>query len=109
MTAAPLPPRLRLGGAADIESGLEHRLDIRSQLQSQELVRLRRQRLVERIHALGPRVLFEFIDELDREHALGADLDRRLERYAGLNPAILRAVGGDKFAPAPIYIVGGSP
>jgi hypothetical protein len=71
------------------------------------LLRARRRRLIEAIHALGSRVLFELIDELDRHHGLGRDLDRRLARFAAIDPKLLRAVGGDKFAPAPMRLVGG--
>jgi hypothetical protein len=75
-------------------------------LQDTVIIRLRRQRHVEALHALGPRVVFEFIDELTRHHRLPAeDLDRRLKRYAGLAPAVLRAVGGDRFPPRPLRVV----
>jgi hypothetical protein len=107
MTAAPLPPRCELGGAADIKSGQEPRLYGISATQSQSLVRLRRQRHVEQIHRLGARIVFELLDELDRHHGLGADLDRRLERYSSVEPDILAALGGDRFAAAPLRLVGG--
>lgn len=73
------------------------------------LMRLRRQRLVERVHRLGPRVLFEFLDELGRHHpALADDIDQRLERYAArLTPGLLRATGGDRFAASLIREIGG--
>ena len=67
--------------------------------------RLRRQRQCETIWLLGARVLFELIDELDRTHGLGDDLDARLERYAGFNPELLIAAGGDRFAPRPLRLV----
>ena len=68
--------------------------------------RLRRQRQVERICGLGPRVVFELLDELNRRHGLGDDLDQRLARYAGLDPLILAAIGGDRF-PEPLHLVSG--
>jgi hypothetical protein len=68
--------------------------------------RLRRMRLVERVHRLGPRVMYELLDEFDRHYGIGADLDRRLERYAGLDARVLRAVGGDCFPRLPIRVVG---
>ena len=64
--------------------------------------RPRRQRQVAVIVRLGPRAFFELLDELDRHHGLGEDLDRRLERYAALDPAILRDVGGNVFPAFPI-------
>ena len=39
--------------------------------------RLRRRQQCELIWRLGARVFFELIDELDRRHGLGADLDAR--------------------------------
>ena len=42
----------------------------------------RRQRLVERLHRLGPSPLGHFIREV--EEATGADVTARLERYAAL-------------------------
>jgi hypothetical protein len=74
---------------------------------SQPIRRIRRQRLVEQIHHLGARVLFELIDELDRNHALGADLDRRLERYSSIDPKLIAAVRGDRFPALPTRVVGG--
>jgi hypothetical protein len=67
--------------------------------------RLRRQHAVEAVWRLGPRVVFELLDELDRRHGLGDELEERLARYAELDPLILAAVGGDQFAPAPIRMV----
>jgi hypothetical protein len=63
--------------------------------------RLRRQRLVEQVHRFGARVIFELLDEIDRHHGLGDDLDRRLARYAGLDADILRALAADRFPPVP--------
>ena len=64
--------------------------------------RLRRQRHVEKLHRLGARVLFELVDELDRHHGLGDDLDRRLEAYAGLDAELIAVVGGDRFPASPV-------
>src|ERR1700719_4421550 len=61
--------------------------------------RLRRRRQCELIWRLGARVFFELIDELDRRHGLGADLDARLARYARLDPEILAAIGANQFPP----------
>jgi hypothetical protein len=56
--------------------------------------RLRRRRQCELIWRLGARVFFELIDELDRRHGLGADLDARLARYARLDPEIPHRAAG---------------
>ena len=81
-------------------------VDIRETLRNQAARRLRRQRHVEQVHRLGARVLFELVDELDRVHGLGDDLDRRLEAYAGLDPDLLAALGADRFPAAPLRLVG---
>ena len=83
-------------------------VDIRESLKKQAQRRLRRQRHVEQIHRHGARVLFELVDELDRVHGLGDDLDRRLEAYAGLDPDLLVALGADRFPAAPLRVVGGA-
>jgi hypothetical protein len=63
--------------------------------------RLRRQQQCQRIRRLGARVLFELIDELDRHHHLGDELDPWLGRYAALDPTGLRALGADGFPRRP--------
>jgi hypothetical protein len=64
--------------------------------------RLRRQRNARSVHRLGARVLFELVDELARHYPKFADdIDRRLERFAEVDPDALGRVGGDKFAPPP--------
>jgi hypothetical protein len=50
--------------------------------------------LARRLHGLGERPLFHFLDEVER----GADLRPHLERYAALPAAFIKANGGDKFA-----------
>lgn len=85
----------------------EHGLGTHPAPQTQYLRRLRRQRQIEAIHRLGPRVLFELVDQLDREYGLGEEFDRLLSRFAEIDPAILRALAGDRFAVAPTRVVGG--
>jgi hypothetical protein len=55
--------------------------------------RLRLQFLAGRLHALGPKPLFNFLDEIER----GADLQSHLERYAALPADFIRPYGGDQF------------
>jgi hypothetical protein len=57
--------------------------------------------LTERLHTLGPKPLFHFLDEVER----GADLRAHLEAYAELPGDFIRANGGDQFA-APFIIDG---
>jgi hypothetical protein len=67
--------------------------------------RVRLQYLARRLHGLGERPLFHFLDEVER----GADLRPHLERYAALPAAFIKANGGDKFAPIVRVIDGGAP
>jgi hypothetical protein len=106
VTKAPRLPGRDPGRAAGIDALSERCIDIRPASKSQELLRLRRQRQVERICRI-PRLVFELIEQLDRDHDLGSDLDRQLERFSGLDLEIVRAVGGDRFPPIPLRLVGG--
>lgn len=109
MKEAPRRPGLRPGRAAGIESGLDLRFNTRSQLKSQYPDYLRRQRHAQAAHALGARVFHEFVEELRRHHPnIAADIDKRIEAYAEINPVALAVAGGDKFAPVPLHVVGRS-
>jgi len=65
--------------------------------------RIRFQRLVRQLHALGPKPLFHFLDELDR----GADLRATLETYAALPVDLIKAYHGDEFMPSLVPIRAG--
>jgi hypothetical protein len=67
-----------------------------------EARRLRRQRYAQRIWPLGDRVLFELVDHIADRFGLEDEVDRLLDRFAGLSPDILRAVGADRLAAPPI-------
>jgi hypothetical protein len=56
---------------------------------------IRRQRLVEHLHRLGPAPLFHFLDEIEN----GASIPDHLERYARIDPDFVRALGGADFVP----------
>jgi hypothetical protein len=58
--------------------------------------------LARRLHCLGPKPLFHFLDEVER----GADLRRHLEEYARLPGDLIKVNRGDQFA-APFVIEGG--
>lgn len=63
---------------------------------------LRRQRIAERLHRLGPRAIFHVLEEID---GIAWEI---AARYAdGLVPEILTALGGDRFPPAPLLVVPG--
>jgi hypothetical protein len=66
---------------------------------------MRRQRLVEHLHRLGPAPLGYFLREVEA----GANIPDHLERYARIDPEFVRALGGDKFAPIIHVIDGGEP
>ena len=60
---------------------------------------IRRQHLVRRVHQLGARALEELLAELIEAHDIADDVMARLERYARLEPELVRADGADRFAP----------
>lgn len=64
---------------------------------------IRRQRLVEALHRLGPAPLGYFLREVEN----GANIPDHLERYAKIDPAFVRALGGDRYAPVLHVIDGG--
>jgi hypothetical protein len=87
----------------------EQRSFTRDSLKRQAQQRLRRQHLARQVHRLGPRVLFEVIDEIARHHDIAEDVDRRLAAYVDrLTPAMLRATGGDRFPPSPTRLFRGA-
>jgi|GEM_PF-4301795 len=69
---------------------------LKNQAGEQARQRLRRQRLVERLHRLGPAPLYHFLTEVER----GAPLWPHVERYVALPAAFIKANGGDRFAPS---------
>jgi hypothetical protein len=70
------------------------------------LTRLRLQRDVAHLHALGSRATAEFIVALtERIGGLPAALALLAEYERRLTPEMLRAVGGDRFPPRPLHPV----
>ncbi len=63
---------------------------------------LRFRRQVQLLHALGPRVTAELLAEIGAERSITTIIDRKLTRYAELEPETLEAVGGDRFWPLPL-------
>ena len=67
---------------------------------------LRRDRLVLHLHRLGPKPISEYLKELvGNDDGLQADALFLLEKYAVLDPGIVRALDADDFAPA-VFVVG---
>lgn len=65
---------------------------------------MRRQRHVERLCRI-PRLVAELLNEIGRHHSIADDIDRRLALYAAVDPAMLAAVGADRF-PTRLWVVG---
>jgi hypothetical protein len=66
------------------------------------------QRIVARVTEAGPRPVAELLIEAMEQANAGADpaaLDRLLQRWARLDPATVRAVGGDRFPKPPLDVV----
>ena len=59
-------------------------------------VRLRRD--VEKLHRLGPRPLYHMLVELGCERSFRAAIEDSVARYARLDPAVVKALGADRFS-----------
>ncbi len=57
------------------------------------------ERLIERVHLLGPRALAELLAEIATATGEPALIARHLEEFARLDPAILHFLGADRFPP----------
>jgi hypothetical protein len=70
---------------------------------------LRRKGLVKRIHEVaGVRGFWEFIEGLTRDGKVDeAEIEKRLSRFARLDPQILDILGANRLPNGPIRVVGG--
>src|SRR4051812_21600915 len=67
-----------------------------------DLEEARFQRLVARLHGLGPRALAEFLAKLGASRMVRTEIETMLRRYlARLDAVVLREVGGDRLVPIP--------
>ena len=83
-----------------------HRRRRRSKPLGGPLSGLRHDRLVRHLHQLGPKPVSEFLKELvGNDDGLQADALFLLEKYAALDPGIVRALDGDTFPPAIFPVV----
>ena len=103
---------LRMKNARRSEAGVIQRAgglfatyDSRTSCKTQLSVGPRFERLVARVHALGPRPLAEMIVEIATATGQPALIADHVEAYAGLDPEIIRAVGGDRFPPNVLEMV----
>ena len=94
MTAAPLPPGSRPGGAAEIETGLEQPVNRDFLPKSQALARLRRQRHVEQVHRLGARLESALGHLHEAESGVGDHPDVLLHHFHVLGVALEDARDG---------------
>ena len=65
-----------------------------------KLAQHRLELLVERVHQLGPRPLYELLAEIAAETGERELIRKKLERYAELDPRIVEALGADGFPPS---------
>ncbi len=64
------------------------------------------QRLVGHLHALGPRSVAELLTELvGTDEQARSDVLHLLEKYGGLDPELVRALGGSGFPARPLHEV----
>ena len=59
-------------------------------------------REIKRLHRLGPRVLAELLAEIAAERGIRVLVERKIDKFASINPETLEAAGGDAFWPVPI-------
>jgi len=78
------------GRPTDLQAGSEHVAIV-------DLGDVRLQRDVEKVHRLGPRPLYEMMIELGHDRLLRVEIERLVARYAALDPAVVEALGGDRF------------
>ena len=97
------------GGASECLAG---RLDApdnnqnrRAFQDSAEIGSPRWERQIEHLHHLGPRPTAELLIEIARDTGRPDIVVDRLQAYAGLDRAVLRAVGGDRFPAMPLQVV----
>src|SRR5262249_2430588 len=114
MSTTPHRPGFGPGRAADDNKAeQEHRLYASFAAQTQDLVAdlgdIRFERAVARLHRLGPRPLYEMLVDLAARRLLGSEIEEAVNRFAALDPVMVEAVGGDRFAPIPLHLVGGGP
>lgn len=67
-----------------------------------DILDLRFQRAVQRLHRCGPRAVYELLAEIGAARLCRTDIEQRVERFVRLSPETCAAVGADRFAPVPL-------
>ncbi len=75
------------------------------ELAAEIIANLRFRQLVERLHALGPRVTGECLAHLGAKHSIQTSIEQTVEHFAELDPEVLETTGGDRFWPIPLHKV----
>ena len=107
----PRPPdkenaRRATAGAGILKAGgLFTTDDSDTSCKTQLLAGPRFERQVVHPHRLGPRVLAELFAEIATATGEPDVIADRVEAYAALDAAVLRAVGGDRFPPMPLELI----
>ena len=73
------------------------------EIATQAVADLALRRTVERVHGLGPRAVYELLVEIGEQRLCRTYLERRVRRYAEIDPEHLAALGGDRFPRPPLY------
>ncbi len=72
---------------------------------TQLLAGQRLDRLIERVHALGPRPLAELLGEIATATGEPGLIADRVAAYARLDPDLVCALGGDRFPTMPLAVL----
>ena len=100
------------GPAADgtaVSAGIgsaERHPDTTTQADTLDLADIRFRRAVALLRSLGDRPLYELFVELGARRMLRTEIEALVYKYAAVDAAVLRAVGGHQFAPLPLHFVG---
>ena len=75
------------------------------QIAAEVVADLRFRRRVQQVHRLGDRVFGELLAEIGAERGIQTLIDKKLSRYAELDPEALETTGGDGFWQPPLHEV----